>query len=196
LIVIGLTGSIASGKSTVAAMFAEKGIPVFSADDAVHALYDGTAAAPVGAAFPEAVRDGRIDRRALAAALDDPGALKRLEAIVHPMVRERAAEFISAQAAAGADLAVLEVPLLLESAASYPADRIVVTAVQERELRRRALARPGMDGARLDAILARQMPQGEKRARADFVIDTGQSLEAVRNRVAGIIEACRRAADR
>ncbi|HUV33266.1 MAG TPA: dephospho-CoA kinase [Devosiaceae bacterium] len=196
MIVIGLTGSIASGKSTVAAMFAEAGVPVFSADDAVHALYERAAAGSVGAVFPEALQDGRIDRQALGAVLDKPEALARLEAIIHPMVRQKAAEFVGAQRAGGAPLIVLEIPLLFEAPQAYPVDSTVVTAVDENELRRRALARPGMSPERLDSMLARQMPQDEKRARADFVIDTGQSLAAVRKQVEGIIRACRNAADR
>lgn len=196
MIVLGLTGSIASGKTTVAGMFADAGLPVFSADRAVHELYDGEAAGAVEAAFPEALSSGRIDRGALAeAVLADPLALSRLEAIIHPLVRERAAAFLEAHRAAGAALVVLEIPLLLETGAAYPVDHIVVVWAAEAELRRRALARPGMDAHKLETLMARQMPQDEKRARADFAIDTGQSLEAVRKQVHEIIETCL-AADR
>lgn len=197
MIVLGLTGSLAAGKSTVADMFAEAGVPVFSADRAVHALYEDQAQAPVRAAFPEAARDGGVDREALArVVLGDPQSLSRLEAIIHPLVRERAAAFVEAQRAAGADLVVLEIPLLFETGTSYPVDRIVVVWAPDAELRRRALARPGMDTRKLDALTARQMPQDQKRARADFAIDTGQPLEAVRKQVHAVIEACRPAPDR
>jgi dephospho-CoA kinase len=197
MITLGLTGSIAAGKTTVADMFAAAGVPVFSADRAVHELYDGAAAGPVAAAFPEAVRDGRIDRDALAkAVLGDPRALARLEAIIHPLVRSRAGEFVEANRATGAGLVVLEIPLLFETGESYPVDRTVVVWADEEELRRRALARSGMDAGKLEALLARQLPQNEKRARADYAIDTGRPLEAVRNRVGEIIEACRAEPDR
>jgi len=197
MIVLGLTGSIASGKSTVAGMFAAAGVPVFSADRAVHALYEAGAAGPVGAAFPEAMRNGSIDRQALAGeVLENAQSLARLEAIIHPLVRQRAGEFVAANRAAGADLVVLEIPLLFETGTSYPVDRTVVVWAAEDELRRRALARPGMDATKLDALMARQMPQDKKRALADFAIDTGRPLEAVRNRVHEIIEACRPEPDR
>lgn len=191
MIVIGLTGSIASGKSTVLRMFAEEGVPVFSADAAVHALYEGEGVGPVGAAFPDSLVDGHIDRKGLdALLLGKPEALARLEAIVHPLVREAAARFLREEKAKGTALAVLEIPLLLESPHPYSVDKIVVTMAPDAELRRRALARPGMTVAKFDALATRQLPQQAKRARADHVIDTSQSLATVRNKVRAIIEAC------
>lgn len=191
MIVLGLTGSIASGKTTVARMFGDAGIPVFSADAAVHALYEGEAAEALGRVLPGAVSDGRVDRgRAAAILADDPSLFPAIEAILHPLVREKAAAFIAEQSKAGSHLAVLEIPLLFEGAHDYALDRIAVTVADDAELRRRVLARPGMTQAKLDAILTRQMPQDEKRARADFVIDTSQPLQFVRNRVLEIIETC------
>jgi len=191
MIVVGLTGSIASGKSTVAALFAEAGVPVFSADEAVHRLYEGEAVGAIASAFPAAIAEGKVDRGKLGDIVQaDPGALKRLEALVHPLVRKEALTFVANERRAGSVIALLEIPLLLESGGGYPVDRIVVTVAPEAELRRRAMQRSGMTEARFNWRLARQMPQDDKKAKADFVIDTTQSPEAVRKQVNEIIAAC------
>ncbi|MEQ1769219.1 MAG: dephospho-CoA kinase [Devosia sp.] len=182
---LGLTGSIATGKSTVLAAFADLGVPVFSSDDTVHALYRGEAVAPVEAAFPGVSHSGEIDRQDLSARLlGHPERLAQLEAIVHPLVRKRMRTFLAEAEAGGAALAVIDVPLLFETGFDYGLDKVVVTIVDEAEQRRRALARPGMSVEKLAAILARQMPQAEKAKRADYVIDTSGSIEATRQVVA------------
>ena len=194
MILIGLTGSIGMGKSTTAAMFREAGVPVYDADAAVHELYDlgGGAVGPVGGAFPGVVKAGRVDREALRqVVLGDPQALKRLNAIVHPLVgRDRAGVFARAQAD-GADLLVLDIPLLFETGGDKAVDAIVVASAPARMQRDRVLARPGMTPDRLDAILAQQLADAEKRARAHFVVDTSHGLEAAREQVAAIIAAVR-----
>ncbi|RAK59421.1 dephospho-CoA kinase [Phenylobacterium hankyongense] len=194
MIVVGLTGSIGMGKSTTAAMFREAGVPVYDADAAVHDLYakGGAAVAPVGEAFPGVVRDGAVDREALRRqVLGDPEALKRLNAIVHPLVgRDRVGFFERAQAQ-GADLVVLDIPLLFETGGHANMDAVVVVTAPAELQRERVLARPGMTPARLDAILAEQMADAEKRARAHFVVDTGRGLEAAREQVAEIVAVLR-----
>jgi dephospho-CoA kinase len=189
---LGLTGSIATGKSTALNAFAELGIPTFSSDTAVHALYEGEAVEPVGQVFPGVVHDRRIDRRALAARLvENPERLKELEAIVHPMVRARIRAFLSAAEAEGADLAVVDIPLLFETGFDYGLDGVAVTTVDTETQRERALARPGMTVDKLRTILARQMPQDEKVRRADFVIDSSRPIEAMTDQVAEIVGAIR-----
>lgn len=179
---IGLTGSIASGKSTLLKAFAAHGVPVFSADEAVHALYRGAAIAPVGAAFPGVVVNGEIDRAALSAQLiANPARLAELEAIVHPLVRARIAAFLGAAERQGAPLAVVDIPLLYEGGHDYGLDAVIVAVAEPAELRRRALGRPGMTVEKLETILARQMPQDEKRRRADYVVDTTGPIEASRS---------------
>jgi len=184
---IGLTGSIASGKSTVLEMFRDLGVPVFSSDETVHQLYRGEAVAPIEAAFPGTTRAGEVDRTALSRVLRQPGQLQALEAIVHPLVRARVAQFVADAAAKGAALAVVDVPLLFESNHDYGLDRIAVTVASDATIRERALQRPGMSVEKLEAILARQMPDAEKRDRADFIIDTGNGLDAARREVRSII---------
>lgn len=172
---LGLTGSIATGKSTVLKAMAAMGIPTFSSDEAVHRLYarGGAAVDPVGAAFPGVVVDGGIDRTRLSAELlDAPERLRELEAIVHPLVRAEIRRFLDEAAASGARAAVVDIPLLYENGVDWGLDAVIVTAVDEAEQRRRALARPGMTVEKLDAILARQVPQAEKIRRADHVIST------------------------
>ncbi len=195
MIVIGLTGSIGMGKSTTAAMFAAEGVPVYDADAEVHKIYaeGGAAVAPVEAEFPGVVRDGAIDREALSKrVLGDPEALKRLEAIVHPLVgQSRAAVFEQAEAQ-GADMVVLDIPLLFEGGGDKHMDAVVVVSAPEHVQRARVLARPGMAQAKLDAILARQMHDAEKRARAHFVIDTSRGLDHARDQVRAVIAALRR----
>jgi dephospho-CoA kinase len=194
VILIGLTGSIGMGKSTTAAMFREAGVPVYDADAAVHDLYDtgGAAVGPVGEAFPGVVRDGRVDREALrTAVLGNPEALKRLNAIVHPLVgRDRVGFFAKAEAD-GADMVVLDIPLLFETGGHANVDAVVVASAPPQMQRERVLARPGMSPERLDAILAQQMADAEKRARAHFVVDTSRGLEPARAQVAEIIAALR-----
>lgn len=194
MIVVGLTGSIGMGKSTTAAMFRDAGIAVYDADAAVHRLYDqgGGAVGPVGAAFPGAVSDGAIDREALRqAVLADPDALTRLNAIVHPLVGADRAEFFAQAQARGDELVVLDVPLLFETGGHVQVDAIVVASAPAGVQRERVLARPGMTPERLDALLARQMADADKRARAHFVVDTAQGLEPARRQVAEIIAALR-----
>lgn len=185
---LGLTGSIATGKSTALRAFADLGIPVFSSDDAVHDLYKAEAVGPVEAVFPGVTTDGIIDRQKLSAILvAHPEHLKSLEAIVHPLVRARINRFLEESAAAGAELAVVDIPLLFERGVDWGLDAVAVTVVDEAEQRRRALARPGMTVEKLDAILARQMPQAEKRARADYILDTGASIDSTRADVAALV---------
>jgi dephospho-CoA kinase len=186
---LGLTGSIATGKSTVLAAFAALGVPVFSSDAAVHELYAGEAVVPVGDAFPGVVRHGAIDRQALGAALvTNPDRIRELETIVHPLVRRRIAAFLKTAASDGAALAVVDIPLLFEGGYNYGLDRVAVTTVDEPTLRQRALARPGMSVEKLDTILARQLPQAEKRLRADYVLDTAGPIEATQAAVAALVE--------
>lgn len=190
MIVLGLTGSIGMGKSTTAAMFAEAGALAWNADDAVHALYapGGAAVASVGAAFPGVVVDGAVDRARLADRLGrDPEAFARLEAIVHPLVLAERQDALAAAEARGVRLAVLDIPLLYETGGDRAVDAVVVVTADADVQRRRVLARPGMTTERFEAILARQMPDAEKRRRADFVVDTGQGLVAARARVAEIV---------
>lgn len=193
--VIGLTGSIGMGKSTTAAMFRDAGIPVYDADAAVHDLYDagGAAVGPVGEAFPGVVRDGRVDREALRQrVLGDPAALQRLNAIVHPLVGEDREVFFRAAKDAGAQIVVLDIPLLFETGGHAQVDAVVVVSAPPEMQRERVLARPGMTSDRLDAILAQQMADAEKRARAHYVVDTGQGLEPARRQVAAIVADLRR----
>ena len=188
MIILGLTGSIGMGKSTTAAMFAAEGVPVNDADAVVHELYRGKAVALVGAAFPQAIVDGIVDRNRLSAAvLGDPVALKRLEAIVHPLVREAETEFLARHRAAGTPLVVLDIPLLFEVGAEGRVDRIAVVSAPADVQRARVLARPGMTVGKFETILAKQVPDAEKRARADFVIDTARGLEPARRDVVRII---------
>jgi dephospho-CoA kinase len=188
--VIGLTGSIASGKSTTAAMFARRGVPVHDADAAVHRLYQGAAVAPVEAAFPGVTVDGAVDRARLAErVVGDPAALQRLEAIVHPLVRESENAFIAREEAKGSHLALIDVPLLFETGEAARADVIVVTAVAPEIQRQSVLARPGMTEAKLAAILKRQMPDDEKRRHAHFVVDSGRGLAAAEREVDAILRA-------
>ncbi len=176
MIVIGLTGSIGMGKSTASITFRRLGIPVFDADAAVHQLQarGGRAVAPIGAAFPGSIVDGRVDREALRrAVLGDPTALKRLERIVHPLVRDEERRFLARARRAGRRLVVLDVPLLLETAGEKRVDRVVVVSAPAAVQAVRVLRRPGMTAERLASIRARQMPDAEKRRRADHVILTG-----------------------
>jgi dephospho-CoA kinase len=194
MIVIGLTGSIGMGKSTTAAMFREAGVRVYDADAAVHSLYakGGAAVGPVGEAFPGVAKDGAVDREALRQrVLGEPEALKRLNALVHPLVGRDRAGFFEAAERAGADMVVVDVPLLFETGGQADMDAVVVVTAPPEMQRERVLARPGMTPERLDAILAQQMADVEKRARAHFVVDTSRGLEAAREQVAEIIAVMR-----
>lgn len=190
MIILGLTGSIGMGKSTTARMFAEAGALTWNADAAVHALYapGGAAVGPVGEAFPGVVDDGAVDRARLAEALgQDPAAFRRLETLVHPLVLAGRIEALAAAEARGVKLAVLDIPLLYETGGNAAVDAVVVVTADAAIQRRRVLDRPGMTMERLDAILARQMPDVEKRRRADFIVDTGHGLDPARARVAEIV---------
>jgi dephospho-CoA kinase len=186
--VLGLTGSIGMGKSTTAAMFRRLGIPVHDADAAVHALYAGAAAPLVEAAFPGTVREGVVDRTRLGdAVIGKPEALARLEAVVHPLVRAEAQAFLDRWAAA--PLVVLDIPLLFETGGDRRCDAVLVVTAAPGIQRERVLSRGGMDAARFAAILAKQMPDAEKRRRAHFHVDTGRGIEAAEQQVRDILRA-------
>jgi dephospho-CoA kinase len=190
MFVIGLTGSLGMGKSTTARLFAEAGVPVHDADAVVHRLYDGEAAAAIEAAFPGTTTDGRVDRNRLAArALNDAIALKRLEAIVHPLVQAAEQRLLADAAARGEKVAVLDIPLLFETGADQRVDAIVVVSAPPEVQRARVLERPGMTLDKLESILAKQMPDAEKRRRADFLVDTSRGVEAARAQVRAILDA-------
>lgn len=177
MLIVGLTGSIGMGKSTAAERFRHNGIPVCDADSAVHDLYRGAAVPPIEEAFPGTTVGGAVDRAKLSAALmADPDGFTRLEAIVHPLVREAERAFLHEAAAAGHDIAVLEIPLLFETGGDKRVDVTVVVSAGEAEQRRRVLERPGMTAEKLASLLARQLPDAEKRARADYVVDTSGSI--------------------
>jgi dephospho-CoA kinase len=187
--VLGLTGSIGMGKSTVAGMFAELGVPVFDADAVVRRLQGpgGSLVEPIEAAFPGTTGPAGVDRAKLGAAVfDDPAALARLEAIVHPAVRAARAVFLREHP--GAPLVVLDIPLLFEKGGADEVDAIAVVSAPPEVQRARVLARPGMTAERLGDVLALQMPDAEKRARADYVIDTGVTLAGTRAEVARLVE--------
>ena len=192
MILLGLTGSIGMGKSTTAAMFAEAGAAVYDADAAVHGLYraGGEAGPRLVAQFPGAVgADGAVDRAELSRLVKaDPAALTVLETLVHPLVAAERAGFLSKAEAKGARVAVLDIPLLFETGAEHSVDAVVVVTADLAVQRTRVLSRPGMDVDKLALLLSRQTPDADKRARADFVIDTGQGLEAARRCVAAILE--------
>ena len=189
MFVIGLTGSIAMGKSTTARLFAEEGVPVHDADAAVHRLYEGEAVAPIEAAFPGVTKDGKVDRAALGQRVaGDKAALRRLEQIVHPLVRGTETEFLRKAEASGAKVVVLDIPLLFETGGDKRVDAVVVVSAPAEVQRARLLERGiGMD--RLEALLARQMPDAEKRRRADFVVDSSQGIEPARAQVRQILAA-------
>ena len=195
MILVGLTGSIGMGKSTVAQMFADEGVPAYNADDAVHAMYrkGGAAVASVGKAFPGVVIDGAIDRERLSKdVLNNAGELARLEAIVHPLVGALQMAFLQTARDAGAPLVVLDIPLLFETGGEKRVDVTVVVSAPAVVQRARVLARPGMTAEKFEAILAKQTPDAEKRARANFTIDTGGSLEATRAQVKAVLKALKK----
>ncbi len=190
MVVIGLTGSIGMGKSTTARFFAEAGVPVHDADAAVHRLYAGDAAPLVEAAFPGVSNALGIDRGELAKrVIGDPAALKRLEAIVHPLVRREEVQFLAGAEAAGAPVAVLDIPLLFETGAERRVDAVVVVTAPPDTQRARTFTRPSMTEEKFQALLAKQMPDVEKRRRADFVVDTSQGFDSARQQVHAILQA-------
>jgi dephospho-CoA kinase len=196
MIVVGLTGSIGMGKSTVAKMFAEEGAPAFNSDEAVHEMYapGGAAVAPVEEAFPGVTLDGAIDRGALSAkVVGNEEAIRRLEDIVHPLVRQAQANFLASQRAAGTQVVVLDIPLLFESTGAQAVDKIVVVSAPPDVQRARVLGRPGMTEEKFEGLLARQTSDAEKRARADFVIDTGGPFDETRAQVRAVLDALREA---
>ena len=185
---IGLTGSIGMGKSTAGKLFAEAGIPLNDSDAVVHDLYAGEAAPLVDAAFPGTMKDGAVDRHELGRQLAlDPGGFKRLEAIVHPLVRKRETEFLKRQRRAGAEMVVLDIPLLFETNAWERVDVVVVVSAGPQIQRERVLAREGMTEEKFEMILSRQTPDGEKRRRADYLIDSSRSIAETKERVLEII---------
>lgn len=188
MIILGLTGSIGMGKSTTAKMFAEEGVPVHDADAAVHALYEGEAVAPVEQAFPGTTRDGKVDRALLAkAVVGDPYAMTKLEAIVHPLVAKARDRFLEAARAAGAPVVLLDIPLLFETGGDQLVDAVVVVSAAPEIQRQRVMERPGMTAEKFEALLAKQMPDAEKRRRADFIVDSGHGIESARAQVREIL---------
>lgn len=186
--IIGLTGSIGMGKSATAGLFRAAGVPVHDADASVHAMYRAEAVAPVEAAFPGVTRDGAIDRKLLSErVLNDAEAMKRLEAIVHPLVRARERAFLEKAEAAGAHWVVLDIPLLFETNRAEAMDVVVVVTAPKEVQEQRVLARDGMTRERFEAILKRQMPDSEKRRRAHVIIDTGRGFPAAKHQVEGLL---------
>jgi dephospho-CoA kinase len=189
MIILGLTGSIGMGKSTTAKLFAEAGVPVYDADATVHQIYEAEAAPAIEAAFPGTTSDGKVDRVRLSkVVVNDPAAMKRLEKIVHPMLRAHHQTFLDDAERSGAPVAVVDVPLLFETGGDKRVDAVVVVTTSPEVQRDRILARDNMNPEKLDAILARQMPDAEKRKRADFVVDTSHGLEPVRAQIRDILE--------
>jgi dephospho-CoA kinase len=188
--VIGLTGSIAMGKTTTAAMFRARGVPVHDADEAVHRLYAGEAVAPIEAAFPGVSKNGAVNRERLAARLlGDRDALTKLEAIVHPMVREDQAAFVRRMQTEGRPFVVLDVPLLFETGGENRVDVVAVATAAPEIQRARLLTRPGMDEVKLALLIARQMPDAEKRRRAHFLVDSGRGFDAAARQVDALLRA-------
>jgi dephospho-CoA kinase len=190
MFILGLTGSIGMGKSTTANFFREAGVPVHDSDAVVHKLYEGDAVAPVEAAFPGVTVDGRIDRAKLGEKLvGNPEAIKRLEGIVHPLVRAVSERFVAEQRARGARMIALDIPLLFETGGEKRVDAVVVVSVPAEVQRARVLSRPGMTAEKLDALLKRQMSDAEKRARAHFIVDSSRSFDSARAQVHAIVRA-------
>jgi dephospho-CoA kinase len=189
MVILGLTGSIGMGKSTTAKLFAEAGVPVYDADAAVHMLYEGEAAPAIEAAFPGTTVEGKVDRNRLSArVVHDPAAMRRLEEIVHPMLGASRQKFLADAERSGARVAVVDVPLLFETGGEKRVDAVVVVTTTAEIQRQRILSRPNMTDEKLDAILARQMPDAEKRRRANFVVDTSHGLDPVRARIRDILD--------
>jgi dephospho-CoA kinase len=190
MLLLGLTGSIGMGKSTTAKLFEEAGVPVYDADATVHLIYEGEAAPAIEAAFPGTTVAGKVDRQKLSAVVvHDAGAMKRLESIVHPMLRAHQQAFLDQAERSGAAVAVLDVPLLFETGGEKRVDAVAIVTTSPEVQRARILARPNMTPEKLDAILARQLPDAEKRRRADFVVDTSHGLDPVRGQIRDILVA-------
>lgn len=188
MLIVGLTGSIGMGKSTTAKLFMEAGVPVYDADAAVHQLYEGEAAPAIEAAFPGTTAGGKVDRAKLSArVVHDPAAMKQLEQIVHPMLGASRQKFFADAEAAGSPIVVVDVPLLFETGGEKRVDAVVVVTTSPELQRERVLARGTMDATKLDAIIAKQMPDAEKRKRADFIVDTSHGLDPVRARIRDIL---------
>jgi dephospho-CoA kinase len=188
--VLGLTGSIGMGKSTTARFFAEAGVPVHDADAVVHRLYEGEAVPAIEAAFPGTTAVGRVDRARLSErVVGDDAAMRRLEGIVHPLVRAAEESFLAAAEARGAPVAVLDIPLLFETGGDARVDAVVVVSAPADVQRARALERPGMTEQKFTAIAAKQMPDAEKRRRADFVVDSSRGFDSARAQVRAILDA-------
>ncbi|WP_420967852.1 dephospho-CoA kinase [Bradyrhizobium sp. B120] len=188
MLILGLTGSIGMGKSTTAKLFMEAGVPVYDADAAVHQLYEGEAAPAIEAAFPGTTANGKVDRTKLSArVVHDPAAMRQLEQIVHPMLGASRQKFFADAEATGAPIVVVDVPLLYETGGEKRVDAVVVVTTSPELQRERVLARGTMDAAKLDAIIAKQMPDAEKRKRADFIVDTSHGLDPVRARIRDIL---------
>jgi dephospho-CoA kinase len=188
--ILGLTGSIGMGKSTTAKLFAEAGIPVYDADATVHRIYEGEAAPLIEAAFPGTTANGKVDRARLSErVVHDPAAMRRLEQIVHPLLRSHHQAFLDEAERSGAEVAVVDVPLLFETGGDKQVDAVVVVSTDPETQRARILARDNMTPDKLEAILARQLPDAEKRRRADFVVDSSHGLEPVRAAIRDIIAA-------
>ncbi|WOH50914.1 dephospho-CoA kinase [Bradyrhizobium sp. sBnM-33] len=186
--ILGLTGSIGMGKSTTAKLFTEAGVPVYDADAAVHKIYEGEAAPAIEAAFPGTTVEGKVDRAKLSAkVVHDPAAIKRLEQIVHPMLGASRQKFLDEAERSGAPVVVMDIPLLFETGGEKRVDAVVVVTTDPTTQRERILARGTMTSQALDAILARQLPDAEKRKRADFVVDTSHGLDPVRARIRDIL---------
>jgi dephospho-CoA kinase len=189
MIVLGLTGSIGMGKSTTARMFADEGVPVHDSDATVHKLYKGEAAPVVEGLFPGTTVEGKVDRERLAkAVVGNPDALKKLERAIHPLVRRDADRFVEEHRSKGTPLVVLDIPLLFETGGTGRVDKVLVVTAPAEVQRARVLARPGMTEEKFEKILSRQVPDGEKRRRADFLIDTSHGMDAARQAVRGIID--------
>src|SRR6266550_755974 len=187
--ILGLTGSIGMGKSTTAKLFEEAGVPVYDADAAVHKIYEGEAVPAIEAAFPGTTANCKVDRNKLSARfVHDPAAMKRLEQVVHPMLGASRQKFFQRAERSGAPVAVVDVPLLFETSGEKRVDAVVVVTTTPEIQRERILARDNMTIEKLDAILSRQLPDAEKRKRADFVVDTSHGLDPVRARIRDILD--------
>ena len=188
MFILGLTGSIGMGKTTTARLFAEEGVPVHDSDAAVHKLYEGEAVAAIEEAFPGSTANGKVDRQKLGAmVVNDAAALNRLETIVHPLVRQSGARFLEQARQRGEKIVLLDIPLLFETGGEKRVDAVVVVTAPQEVQRQRVLERPGMTPDKLEAFLAKQTPDAEKRRRADFIVDSGNGLESAREQVRNIL---------